>query len=73
MCQLADLGGQIPPAIEDKIRVTQDALSSQDIPRTRGVVGDLQSAMLRIGQGVYSRDEAATRPGLEGLHSRRRI
>ena len=55
---LQDLGDRIPASlrseVENQIRAVRDALAGNDLTRVRSAADDLERAMQRIGQEVYS-------------------
>jgi molecular chaperone DnaK len=55
---LKDVGDKVSASVrsdaEDKIKAVRDALSSNDMPRVRSAVDDLESTMQRVGQEIYS-------------------
>jgi molecular chaperone DnaK len=55
---LKDVGDKVSASVrsdaEDKIKAVRDALSSNDMPRVRSAVDDLENTMQRVGQEVYS-------------------
>jgi molecular chaperone DnaK len=67
---LRDVGDKVSAGVrsevEDKVKVVRDALSSNDITRLRSATGELESAMQRIGQDVYSQNGAAAGAGSQG-------
>jgi molecular chaperone DnaK len=60
---LRDVGDKVSPAVRsevgDKVKVVRDALSSNDMARLRSATDELESAMQRIGQDVYSQNGAS--------------
>jgi molecular chaperone DnaK len=72
---LNDLGDKVSPSARDeaqeKINVVRDALKSNDMPRVRTAMDDLERTMQRIGSDVYSQAEAGagTGPGSQGANS----
>ena len=67
---LRDVGDKVSAAVrsevEDKVRVVRDALASNDITRLRSATEELESAMQRIGQDVYSQNGASAGAGSQG-------
>ncbi len=59
---LRDVGDKVSAGVrsevEDKIKAVRDALSSNDVTRLRSATDELESAMQRIGQDVYSQNGA---------------
>jgi molecular chaperone DnaK len=55
---LKDVGDKVSASVrsdaEDKIKAVRDALSSNDMPRVRSAVDDLENTMQRVGQEIYS-------------------
>jgi molecular chaperone DnaK len=72
---LNDLGDKVSPSARDeaqeKINVVRDALKSNDMPRVRTAMDDLERTMQRIGSDVYSQAGAGagTSPGSQGANS----
>jgi molecular chaperone DnaK len=72
---LNDLGDKVSPSARDeaqeKINVVRDALKSNDMPRVRTAMDDLERTMQRIGSDVYSQAGAGagTGPGSQGANS----
>jgi molecular chaperone DnaK len=72
---LNDLGDKVSPGARDeaqeKINVVRDALKSNDMPRVRTAMDDLERTMQRIGSDVYSQAGAGagTGPGSQGANS----
>jgi molecular chaperone DnaK len=72
---LNDLGDKVSPGARDeaqeKINVVRDALKSNDMPRVRTAMDDLERTMQRIGSDVYSQAGAGagTSPGSQGANS----
>ncbi len=48
--------------VEAKIRAVRDAIASNDMPRVRSLTSELESAMQRIGQDIYSSAGATAGP-----------
>jgi len=67
---LRDVGDKVSAGVhgevEDKIKVVRDALSSNDMTRLRSATDELESAMQRIGQDVYSQNGATAEAGPQG-------
>jgi molecular chaperone DnaK len=67
---LRDVGDKVSAAVrsevEDKVKVVRDALASNDITRLRSATEELESAMQRIGQDVYSQNGASAGAGSQG-------
>jgi molecular chaperone DnaK len=59
---LRDVGDKVSADVrsdvEDKVKAVRDALSSNDMTRLRSATTELESAMQRIGQDVYSQNGA---------------
>ena len=59
---LRDVGDKVSAGVrsevEDKVKAVRDALSSNDVTRLRSATDELESAMQRIGQDVYSQNGA---------------
>ncbi|HXZ04207.1 MAG TPA: molecular chaperone DnaK [Ktedonobacteraceae bacterium] len=72
---LRDVGDKVSAGVrsdvEDKVKAVRDALSSNDMTRLRSATSELESAMQRIGQDVYSQNEAAAGAGSQGQSSER--
>jgi len=67
---LQDVGDKVSAGVrsevEDKVKAVRDALSSNDVTRLRSATGELESAMQRIGQDVYSQNGATPGAGPQG-------
>jgi molecular chaperone DnaK len=69
---LNDLGDKVSPSArseaQDKINAVRDALKSNDMPRVRTAMEDLERTMQRIGTDIYSQAGAGagTNPGPQG-------
>jgi molecular chaperone DnaK len=67
---LRDVGDKVSDGarseVEDKVKAVRDALSSNDMARLRSATGELESAMQRIGQDVYSQNGATPGAGSQG-------
>ncbi len=69
---LNDLGDKVSPSArseaQDKINAVRDALKSNDMPRVRTTMEELERTMQRIGTDIYSQagTGAATNPGPQG-------
>jgi molecular chaperone DnaK len=67
---LRDVGDKVSAGVrsevEEKVKVVRDALSSNDIARLRSATDELESAMQRIGQDVYSQNGASAGAGSQG-------
>jgi molecular chaperone DnaK len=64
---LRDVGDKVSAGVrsevEDKVKAVRDALSNNDMTRLRSATDDLESAMQRIGQDVYSQNGATAGTG----------
>jgi molecular chaperone DnaK len=67
---LQDVGDRIPVSlrseVEDKVKVVRDALNGSDLARVRSAADDLERAMQRIGQEVYSQPGTNAGDGASG-------
>jgi molecular chaperone DnaK len=67
---LQDVGDKVSAGVrsevEDKVKAVRDALSSNDVARLRSATDELESAMRRIGQDVYSQNGATAGAGPQG-------
>ncbi len=67
---LRDVGDKVSAGlrseVEDKVKAVRDALSSNDSARLRSATDELESAMQRIGQDVYSQNGATAGVGSQG-------
>jgi molecular chaperone DnaK len=67
---LRDVGDKVSAGVrsevEDKVKAVRDALSSNDVTRLRSATDELESAMQRIGQDVYSQNGATPGAGPQG-------
>jgi molecular chaperone DnaK len=67
---LRDVGDKVSAGVrsdvEEKVKAVRDALSSNDIARLRSLTGELESAMQRIGQDVYSQNGGSAGAGSQG-------
>ena len=67
---LRDVGDKVSAGVrsevEEKVKVVRDALSSNDMTRLRSATDELESAMQRIGQDVYSQNGASAEAGSQG-------
>jgi len=67
---LRDVGDKVSAGVrsevEDKVKSVRDALSSNDVTRLRSATDELESAMQRIGQDVYSQNGATPGAGPQG-------
>ncbi len=67
---LQDVGDKVSAGVrsevEDKVKAVRDALSSNDVTRLRSATDELESAMQRIGQDVYSQNGATAGAGPQG-------
>ncbi len=67
---LRDVGDKVSASVrsdvEDKVKAVRDALSSSDMTRLRSATDELESAMQRIGQDVYSQNGANAGAGPQG-------
>jgi molecular chaperone DnaK len=70
---LSDVGDKVSAGVrsevEEKVKAVRDALSSNDMTRLRSVTDELESAMQRIGQDVYSQNGASAGIGSQGQTS----
>ena len=70
---LRDVGDKVSAGlrseVEDKVKAVRDALSSNDSARLRSATDELESAMQRIGQDVYSQNGATAGAGSQGPSS----
>src|SRR5579864_7523791 len=70
---LQDLGDKIPASlrseVENHIRAVRDALAGTDLTRIRGAADDLERAMQRIGQEVYTQPGTTAGDGTSGAAS----
>ena len=64
---LSDLGDKVSSGArgeaQDKINAVRDALKSNDMPRVRSAIDDLERTMQRIGSDVYGQAGAGTGTG----------
>jgi molecular chaperone DnaK len=67
---LRDVGDKVSAGVrsevEEKVKAVRDALSSNDMTRLRSLTDELESAMQRIGQDVYSQNGATEGAGSQG-------
>lgn len=67
---LRDVGDKVSAGVrsevEDKVKAVRDALSSNDMTLLRSATAELESAMQRIGQDVYSQNGATAGAGPQG-------
>ncbi len=67
---LRDVGDKVSAGVcsdvEEKVKAVRDALSSNDMTRLRSLTDELENAMQRIGQDVYSQNGASTEAGSQG-------
>jgi molecular chaperone DnaK len=67
---LSDVGDKVSAGVrsevEDKVKAVRDALASNDNARLRSLTDELESAMQRIGQDVYSQNGASAGAGSQG-------
>jgi molecular chaperone DnaK len=67
---LRDVGDKVSAGVrsdvEGKVKAVRDALSSNDMTRLRSATAELESAMQRIGQDVYSQNGANAGAGPQG-------
>jgi molecular chaperone DnaK len=67
---LRDVGDKVSAGVrsevEEKVKAVRDALSSNDMTRLRSATDELESAMQRIGQDVYSQNGATEGAGSQG-------
>ena len=72
---LRDVGDKVSAGVrsevEDKVKAVRDALSSNDVTRLRSATDELESAMQRIGQDVYSQNGATAGADQQGPTSER--
>jgi molecular chaperone DnaK len=70
---LRDVGEKVSASVrsevEDKVKAVRDALSSNDNARLRSLTDELESAMQRIGQDVYSQNGASAGAGSQDTTS----
>ena len=70
---LRDVGDKVSAGVrsevEEKVKAVRDALSSNDMTRLRSLTDELESAMQRIGQDVYSQNGASAGVGSQGQTS----
>ena len=70
---LRDVGDKVSAGVrsevEEKVKAVRDALSSNDMTRLRSLTDELESAMQRIGQDVYSQNGASADVGSQGQTS----
>jgi molecular chaperone DnaK len=70
---LRDVGDKVSAGVrsevEEKVKAVREALSSNDNARLRGLTDELESAMQRIGQDVYSQNGAAAEAGSQSQAS----
>jgi len=70
---LRDVGDKISAGVrsevEERVKAVRDALSSNDMTRLRSLTDELESAMQRIGQDVYSQNGASAGAGSQGQTS----
>jgi molecular chaperone DnaK len=59
----AKLAADVRSEIEEKIKSVRDALSGNDLTRVRSAADDLERAMQRVGQEVYSQSGTPTGEG----------
>ncbi len=67
---LRDVGDKVSAGVrsevEEKVKAVRDALSSNDMTRLRSTTAELENAMQRIGQDVYSQNGATGGAGQQG-------
>ena len=67
---LRDVGDKVSAGVrsevEEKVKAVRDALSSNDMTRLRSLTDELENAMQRIGQDVYSQNGASEGVGSQG-------
>ncbi|HLX57212.1 MAG TPA: molecular chaperone DnaK [Ktedonobacteraceae bacterium] len=67
---LHDVGDKVSASVradvEDKIKAVRDAISSNDMSRVSSATSELESAMQRVGQDIYSQAGAGTGAGSQG-------
>jgi molecular chaperone DnaK len=70
---LRDVGDKVSAGVrsdvEEKAKAVRDALSSNDTAQLRSLTDELESAMQRIGQDVYSQNGATEGAGSQGQTS----
>ena len=70
---LRDVGDKVSAGVrsevEEKVKAVRDALSSNDMTGLRSLTDELESAMQRIGQDVYSQNGASADVGSQGQTS----
>ena len=70
---LRDVGDKVSAGVrsevEEKVKAVRDALSSNDVTGLRSLTDELESAMQRIGQDVYSQNGASADVGSQGQPS----
>ena len=70
---LRDVGDKVTAGVcsevEVKVKAVRDALSSNDMARLRSLTDELESAMQRIGQDVYSQNGDSADAGSQGQTS----
>ena len=70
---LRDVGDKVSAGVrsevEEKVKAVRDALSSNDMTGLRSLTDELESAMQRIGQDVYSQNGASADVGSQGQPS----
>ena len=70
---LRDVGDKVSAGVrievEEKVKDVRDALSSNDMKRLRSLTDELESALQRIGQDVYSQNGATAEAGSQGQTS----
>ena len=71
--KLQDVGDKVSAGVrsevEDKVKAVRDALSSNDMTWLRSATDELESAMQRIGQDVYSQNGASAGVGSQSQTS----
>ena len=69
---LRDVGDKVSAGVrsevEEKVKAVRDALSSNDMTRLRSLTDELESAMQRIGQDVYSQNGATAGAAHKARH-----
>ena len=67
---LRDVGDKVSAGVrsdvEEKAKAVRDALSSNDMAQLRSLTDELENAMQRIGQDVYSQNGATSGVGAQG-------
>ncbi len=65
--QLADLNGQVPAAeksrVEDLVKTLRSAIDREDYDQMKSLSGDLQQALMQVGQAIYANANGANTSG----------